>query len=69
MFWTDTDTDTDDLFAWVIAPHEGVRVDDLPPRNTYNDYAYEQENQQTKSTMTVCLNYELDMLRNLKDLC
>ena len=24
-------TDTDDLFIYAIAPHEGVRVDDLPP--------------------------------------
>ena len=45
-------------------------MNDLLPHNAY--YAYEQENQQTKDdvldqilTMTVSLNYELEMLRNL----
>ena len=58
-----------------IAPHEGVRVDDLPPHSTYYNCACEQENQQTNDnvldsvlTMTVWLNYELKMLRNLKAL-
>ena len=48
-------------------------MDDLPPHSTYYNYAYEQENQQTNDnvlewvlTMTVCLNCELEMLRNLK---
>ena len=41
------DTDTDDLFIQAIAPHEGVRVDDLPPHSTYYNCVYEQENQQT----------------------
>ena len=48
-------------------------MDDLSPHSTYYNYAYEQENQQTNDnvlewvlTMTVCLNYELQMLRNLK---
>ena len=27
--------DTDDLFIWAIAPHEGVLVNDLPPHSTY----------------------------------
>ena len=46
-----TETDTDDLFIYAIAPHEGVQVDDVPPHSTcYNyayNYAYEKENQQT----------------------
>ena len=39
----DTDTETDDLFIQAIAPHEEVRVDDLPPHSTYYNCAYEQE--------------------------
>jgi len=57
------------------SPHEGVRVDDLPPHSTYYNYTYEQENHQTNDnvldyvlTMTVCLNYDTEMLRNLKAL-
>ena len=34
-------------FTQVIAPHEEVQVDDLPPHSTYYNYTYEQENQQT----------------------
>ena len=55
--------------------HERVRVDDLPPHSTYYNCVYEQENEQTNDdvldsvlTMTVWLNYELKMLRNLKAL-
>ena len=36
-------TDTDALFIYAIAPHEGVQVDDLPPHSTYYNYTYEQE--------------------------
>ena len=50
-------------------------MDDLPSHSTYYNYAYEQENQQTNDdvldsvlTVTVCLNYELKMLRNVKAL-
>ena len=32
-------------------PHEGVRVDDLPPHSTYYNCAYEQENQQTHDSL------------------
>ena len=49
-------------------------MDDLPPHSTYYK-AYEQENQQTDNNLlelytekTVCLNYELEMLRTLKAL-
>ena len=45
------DTDTDDLLIYAIAPHEGVRVDDLPPHSTYYNCAYEQENQQTNDNV------------------
>ena len=41
------ETDTDDLFIKAIAPHEGVRVDDLPPHSAYSNCAYERENKQT----------------------
>ena len=30
-----------------IAPHEGVKVGDLPPHSIYYNYAYERVNQQT----------------------
>ena len=66
-------TDTDDLFIQAIAPHEGVQVDDLLPHSTYYNYTCEYENHQTNDdvldqvlTMTVCLNYDIEMLRNLK---
>ena len=48
-------------------------MDDLSSHSRYYDYAYEQESLQTNDdvldwvlTMTVCLNYELKMLRKLK---
>ena len=50
-------------------------MDDLPPRSTYYNYTYEQENHQANDdvldyvlTMTVCLNYDIEMLRNLEAL-
>ena len=50
-------------------------MDDLPPHSTYYNYTYEQENQQTNAdvldyvlTMTVYLNYDIEMLRNLETL-
>ena len=29
------DTNTEDLFIWAIASHEGLQTDDLPSRKTY----------------------------------
>ena len=50
-------------------------MDDLPPHSTYYNYTYEQENHQANDdvldyvlTMTVCLNYDIEMLRNLEAL-
>ena len=50
-----------------------MRVDDLPSYSKYYNCAYEQEKQQTNdyvldSVLTVLLNFELKMLRNLKAL-
>ena len=50
-------------------------MDDLPPHSAYYNYTCELENHQTNDavldsvlTMTVCLNYDIEMLRNLKAL-
>ena len=46
-------------------------MDDLPPHSAYYNYTHEQENHQTNDdvldlvlTMTVCLNYDIEMLRS-----